>query len=77
MIIFSITKSEFLNTLTGEIGQLIINAPIDENRKIEFSKISNFKNIFQVDNTNQLLLLSSDVQSPKQKKLIPNTRKDN
>lgn len=70
-------KSEFLNTLTGEIGQLSITAPTDENRKIEFSKISNFKNIFQVDNTNQLLLLSSDVQSPKQKKLIPNTRKDN
>lgn len=60
MIIFSITKSEFLNTLTGEIGQLIINAPIDENRKIEFSKISNLKNIFQIGNTNQLLLPSSD-----------------
>lgn len=55
MIIFSITKSEFLNTLTGEIGQLIINAPIDENRKI-----SNLKNIFQISNTNQLLLPSSD-----------------
>ena len=60
MIIFSITKSKFLNTLTGEIGQLIINAPIDENRKIEFSKISNLKNIFQIGNTNQLLLPSSD-----------------
>lgn len=55
MIIFSITKSEFLNTLTGEIWQLIINAPIDENRKI-----SNLKNIFQISNTNQLLLPSSD-----------------
>ena len=55
MIIFSIIKSEFLNTLTGEIGQLIINAPIDENRKI-----SNLKNIFQICNTNQLLLPSSD-----------------
>ena len=55
MIIFSIIKSEFLNTLTGEIGQLIINAPVDENRKI-----SNFKNIFQIGNTNQLLLPSSD-----------------
>jgi hypothetical protein len=55
MIIFSITKSEFLNTLTGEIGQLIINAPIDENRKI-----SNLKNIFQIGNTNQLLLPASD-----------------
>ncbi len=55
MIIFSIIKSEFLNTLTGEIGQLIINAPVDENRKI-----SNLKNIFQIGNTNQLLLPSSD-----------------
>lgn len=53
-------KSEFLNTLIGEIGQLIINAPIDENRKIEFSKISNLKNIFQIGNTNKLLLPSSD-----------------
>lgn len=55
MIIFSIIKSEFLNTLTGEIGQLIINAPVDEN-----IKISNLKNIFQIGNTNQLLLSSSD-----------------
>lgn len=55
MIIFSITKSEFLNTLPDEIGQLIINAPIDENRKI-----SNLKNIFQISNTNQLLLPSFD-----------------
>ena len=55
MIIFSIIKSEFLNTLTGEIGQLIINAPVDENRKI-----SNLKNIFQIGNINQLLLPSSD-----------------
>ena len=69
-------KSEFLNTLTGEIGQLIINAPTDETGKIEFSKISNLKNIFQIGNINQLLLPSSDEQSPKVKKLIPNTRKN-
>lgn len=65
-------KSEFLNTLTGEIGQLSIATQTDENRKIEFSKISNFKNIFQVDKYKSI-----DDQSPKQKKLIPNTRKDN
>lgn len=69
-------KSEFLNTLTGEIGQLSITAPTDENRKIEFSKISNLENIFQIDNTNQLLLPSSDDQPPKVKKLIHNTRKN-
>ena len=39
-------KSKFLNTLTGEIGQLSLNAPMDEYGKINFSKIKDLTNIF-------------------------------
>ena len=70
-------KSEFLNTLTGEIGQLSLTAPTDEDGKIDFSKIKDLTNIFQIEGTTQLLLPSSDEQPPKVKKLIPNTNKDN
>ena len=69
-------KSEFLNTLTGEIGQLSLTAPTDEDGKIDFSKIKDLTNIFQIEGTTQLLLPPSDEQSPKVKKLIPNTNKD-
>lgn len=69
-------KSEFLNTLTGEIGQLSLTAPTDEDGKIDFSKIKDLTNIFQIEGTTQLLLPSSDEQPPKVKKLIPNTNKD-
>ena len=69
-------KSEFLNTLTGEIGQLSLTAPTDEEGKIDFNKIKDLTNIFQIEGTTQLLLPSSDEQSPKVKKLIPNTNKD-
>lgn len=69
-------KSEFLNTLTGEIGQLSLTAPTYEDGKIDFSKIKDLTNIFQIEGTTQLLLPPSDEQSPKVKKLIPNTNKD-
>ena len=69
-------ESEFLNTLTGEIGQLSINAPIDEGGKVNFSRISDLNNVFQISSTNQLLLPSSDDQSSKVKKLIPNVKTD-
>jgi hypothetical protein len=69
-------KSKFLDTLTGEIGQLSITAPTDEYGKINFSRINDLKNIFQISSTNQSLLPSSSDQSLKVKKLIPNTKKD-
>ena len=69
-------KSEFLNTLTGEIGQLSLTAPTDEDGKIDFSKIKDLTNIFKIEGTTQLLLPSSDEQPPKVKKLIPNINKD-
>jgi len=69
-------KSEFLNTLTGEIGQLSIAAPTDEKGKVDFSKIKDLTNIFQIEGATQLLLPQSDEQRPKVKKLIPNTKKD-
>ena len=69
-------KSEFLNTLTGEIGQLSITAPTDKKGKVDFSKIKDLTNIFQIEGVTQLLLPQSDEQPPKVKKLIPNTKKD-
>lgn len=69
-------KSEFLNTLTGQIGQLSLTVPTDEDGKIDFSKIKDLTNIFQIEDATQLLLPSSDEQSPKVKKIIPNTNKD-
>ena len=62
-------KSEFLNTLTGKIGKLSINASIDEEGKIDFSKINDLKNVFQIEDSTQLLLTQSD-QSSNVKKLI-------
>lgn len=69
-------KSEFLNTLTGQIGQLSLTVHTDEDGKIDFSKIKDLTNIFQIEDATQLLLPSSDEQSPKVKKIIPNTNKD-
>lgn len=69
-------KSEFLNTLTGEIGQLSLTAPTDEDGKIDFSKIKDLTNIFQIEGATQLLLPPSDEQPPKVKKLILDTNKD-
>ena len=70
-------KSEFLNTLTGEIGQLSLNAPTNENGKIEFNKIKDLTNIFQIEGSTQLLLPSSSEQHQIIKKLITDTNKDN
>ena len=64
-------KTEFLNTLTGEIGQLSLTAPTDED-----GKIKDLTNVFQSKGLTQLLFPSSDEQPPKVKKLIPNTKKD-
>ncbi len=42
--ILSKDDSKFLNTLTNEICSLSLNAPVDENGKIDFKKVSNFNN---------------------------------
>ena len=61
-------ESDFLNTLTGEIGKLSLNVPTNEEGKIDLDKINDVNNIFQIENTNQLLL-SQDDDQPKEMKL--------
>lgn len=73
--IFKDGKSEFLNTLTGKIGQLSLTSPTDEDGKIDFSQIKDLTNIFQIEGTTELLLPSSGKQKQKVKKLIPDTNK--
>lgn len=69
-------ESEFLNTLTGEIGQLSLTAPTDEENKIDFSEIQDLRNVFQIGDTTQLLLPQSNEQTPKVKKLMHKIEKD-
>lgn len=64
-------RTEFLNTLTGEIGQLSITAPADKEGKIDFSKIKDLTNTFQIEGETQLLLPQSNEQHPKVKKIKP------
>ncbi len=67
--------SEFLNTITGEIGPLGITATFDETGKIDFKKINNVNNILSIGNSIPLRLPSSkEDPTPKVKKLAP---KDN
>lgn len=73
--IFKDGKSEFLNTLTGKIGQLSLTAPTNEDGIIDFSQIKDITNIFQIESTTELLLPSSGKQKSKVKKLIPDTNK--
>lgn len=53
-------KSEFLNTLTGQIGQLSLSTPTSEDGKIDFSKINSLTNIFHIEGTTQLLPAPDD-----------------
>lgn len=62
-------ETRFLNTLTGEIGQLGITAPADEKGQIDFSKIKDLTNNFKIEGETQLLLPQSDQQHPKVKKI--------
>ena len=55
-------KSEFLNTITGEIGPLVIEAPVNKSGKIDFNNINNIGNILDV----------SDDKVLKKKKLVTN-----
>lgn len=70
-------KSEFLNTLTGEIGALEISATLDETGKIDFKKINNVNDILSIRNTTPLGLPSvEEEQPPKVKKLLPKQKTD-
>lgn len=64
-------KSEFLNTLTGEIGPLSINVPVDENDNIYVGAISSANYLLSNGSINS----SSDI-NPKIKQLTSN-KKDN
>lgn len=68
-------KSEFLNTLTGEIGPLMITANIDsETGKIDIKNINNINNILSIDSNERLMVIvtQGEQESPV-KKLVPNT----
>lgn len=65
--------SEFLNTITGEIGPLGITATLDETGKIDFKRVNNVNNILSIGNSIPLGLPSAEEnQTPKLKKLVPN-----
>lgn len=59
----------FLNTITGEIGDLCLLAKTDEKGIIDFSNITNINDIFSIEATNQLKLLSVKEENEKTKKI--------
>lgn len=62
--------SEFLNTITGEIGSLEINALVDDTGKIDFEKVNSINNILSIENNTLLgLPTSEEKQQAKIKKL--------
>lgn len=63
--------SEFLNTITGEIGQAEISAVLDEMEKIDFKRINDFNSILSIENCIPLELPSAEGQTTKTKKLVP------
>lgn len=68
-------KSEFLNTLTGEIGPLMITTNIDsETGKLDIKNINNINNILSIDSNERLMIIATqDEQESSVKKLVPNT----
>lgn len=64
-------KSEFLNTLTGEIGPLFIDVPVDDNNNIYISAISNANYLLSNGS-----ISSTSEKNPKIKQLVSN-KKDN
>lgn len=63
--------SEFLNTITGEIGPLGVTATLNEAGKIDFKRIDNVNSILTIGNSMPLRLPSTkETQAPKIKKLI-------
>lgn len=65
-------KSEFLNTLTGEIGPLSISTKVDEDGKIDLKGIGNINSILTISNKVQLALPSSSDEQYSLKKLPDN-----
>lgn len=61
-------ESMFLNTLTGEIGEIGINAPVLENGLIDFERIASLNNCLTI---NSNLLMIEDGNGPKLKKILP------
>ena len=59
----------FLNTITGEIGDLCLLAKTDEKGIIDFSNITNINDIFSIEANNQLKLLSGKEENEKIKKI--------
>ena len=54
--IYGNNGSQFLNTNTGKIETLSINAPTYETGKIEFKQISDFNSLLTIENDKQLSL---------------------
>lgn len=67
--------SQFLNTITGEIGPLEIISTVDEQGKINFKQSDNINNIFSLQNSTHLGL-SEPKETSKSKKLVPKQKKD-
>lgn len=42
-------ESQFLNTLTGDIGEMAINCYVDSDGKIDFSKVISFDSCLSID----------------------------
>ena len=62
--------SEFLNTITGEIGSLGITALVDDTGKIDFERVNSINNILSIESNTLLGLPSSEEkQQAKIKKL--------
>ena len=62
--------NEFLNTITGEIGSLEINVPVDDTGKIDFERVNSINNILSIESNTLLgLPTSEEKQQAKIKKL--------
>lgn len=63
--------SEFLNTITGEIGSLGITALVDDTGKIDFERVNSINNILSIESNTLLgLPTSEEKQQAKIKKLL-------
>lgn len=56
--------SEFLNTITGEIGSLGITALVDDTGKIDFERVNSINNILSIESNTLLGLPSSEEKQP-------------
>lgn len=69
--------TQFLNTVTGEIGVLSLTAPVDEKGNINFNEINDVNNLLTVGNNDQFLLPpAGDGAMSKVKKIKSKAEKD-